>query len=183
MHTLNFDGLFQVKKEISSFGNEISIMCYGWLVSDDQQVIAKGYGSYTHREAASSNGAEYLALIEGLEALTDLGLKKEPVLVIGDAKSVIDQMQGFAGVTSPRIKTLHRKAIRLSRGLAGLRWQWVPRSENKAADRLTRNALSLICSRKMDTLSTVEAMKQCPGFRLISDLMVCQRSANLISNQ
>ncbi|HVP22128.1 MAG TPA: reverse transcriptase-like protein [Anaerolineaceae bacterium] len=158
-------------------------MCYGWLISEDDQVIARGHGGYTHREVASSNGAEYLALIEGLEALSDLGLKGERVLVVGDAKSVIDQMQGYAEVTSTRIKTLHRKARRLSQKMAGLQWQWVPRGKNKAADRLTRHALRQIRRGKKQTLSTIRATKRSTGFCLISDLMICQRPAKVLAIQ
>lgn len=152
-------------------------MCYGWLIYENNLVIAKGHGSYTHREVASSNGAEYLALIEGLEALKVLGLKNEAVMVVGDAKSVIDQMQGFAEVTSTRIKTLHRKAVRLSQKMAGLQWLWVPRRDNKAADQLTRHALRQVHMENNETLSAIGRTKCSSGFQLISDMMICQRPA------
>jgi ribonuclease HI len=177
MYTLNFDGLFRESEKNSEI--ESDIMCYGWLISENNEVIAKGHGSYTHREVASSNGAEYLALIEGLEALKDMGLTNEPVQVVGDARTVIDQMQGFAEVSSPRIKTLHQKAIRLSHKMAGLQWLWVPRNENKAADQLTRHALQKIQNGTHETLSSIGATKKSKGFRLISDLMVCQRRSSL----
>jgi ribonuclease HI len=182
MYTLSFDGLFREKGKSTDTDNEAGIMCYGWLISEGTAIIAKGHGSYTHREVASSNGAEYLALIEGLEALKVLGLKNEPVLVKGDSKSVIDQMQGIAEVTSSRIKTLHRKAKRLSQKMAGLQWQWVPRQQNKAADQLTRHALRQVRRGRKETISTIGETKRSTGFHLISDLMICQRPAKLALN-
>ena len=59
---------------------------------------------------AGSNAAEYLALIEGLEALEDLRIGNEPVEVRGDAKCVIDQMLGHAAVSSPL--TAHTSSTR-----------------------------------------------------------------------
>jgi len=177
MYILNFDGLFREHTEISESGKAAGVMCYGWLITEDQEVIARGLGSYTHREVASSNGAEYLALIEGLEALRLLGLKNEPVLIEGDSRSVIDQMQGVAEVSSCRIKTLHRKALRLSQNMAHLHWLWVPRGQNKAADKLTRDALRNVRRGPIEILSTIGATKRSGGFRLISDLMVCQKPA------
>ncbi len=178
MYRLNFDGLFRERGEKSDGDLRTGIMCYGWVIRNNrQQVIAQGHGSYSHRHAASSNGAEYLALIEGLEALFDLGLNDETVLVIGDARSVIDQMQGLAEVTSVRITALHQRAMRLSQKIAGLHWQWVPRGQNRAADKLTRHALRQIGLRDMNIFSSIGAVNRSTGFRLIADLMICQRPA------
>ena len=149
-------------------------MCYGWIVYEDDQILAIGYGSYTHREVASSNGAEYLALIEGLEALKVLGFHKAPVTIVGDAKSVIDQMQGCASVTSRRIQTLHRKAVSLSHKMAIVEWLWVPRRQNKAADQLTRQALRQLRRTNQQPLATIGRTKKSTGFQLISDLMIYQ---------
>jgi ribonuclease HI len=182
MYTLNFDGLFREHTELSEPGKETSVMCYGWLVTVDQRVIARGQGSYTHREVASSNGAEYLGLIEGLQSLFDLGLINEPVLIVGDSRSVIDQMQGLAEVSSHRIKTLHNRAIRLCHRMGGLHWRWVPRNENKAADQLTRAALRQVRRGPNGTLSTIGGNKRHGGSRLISDLMICQRPARAAMN-
>lgn len=177
MRTLNFDGLFRGKEENSGIGDEMCVMCYGWVIMEGSLAIARGYGSYTHQKVASSNGAEYLALIKGLEALSDMGLKNGRVVVIGDAKSVIDQMQGLAEVNSPRIKSLHKKARRLCQKMSGLHWQWVPRNENKVADQLTRHALRQFIQRRTAPDAAGSA-KRSSGFRLIYDLMVSQRPAN-----
>jgi ribonuclease HI len=119
-------------------------MCYGWLVVRDSRVIARGHGGYLRRSDATSNCAEYLALIEGLEALRDLGVRREPVQVVGDARSIIDQMLGAADVNSPRVRPLYRRAQCIARQFHAITWYWTKRRGNHAADALTRRALRQI---------------------------------------
>jgi ribonuclease HI len=104
-------------------------------------VVARGHGAFVRGRDATSNVAEYLALIEGLDALIDLGAKEEPVMIRGDAQTIIDQMRGISMVNSPSIKPLFRKAKRLSRRFINLSWIWTPRQQNKEADLLTRKAM------------------------------------------
>jgi ribonuclease HI len=143
MYTLRFDGLYRNDWSISPT-HQTGLMCYGWLVYRNGLVIARGHGGLLRAHCASSNTAEYLALIEGLSALNDLGIHDEKIQVIGDSKSVIEQMSGVASVNSPRVKNLHHKAVRLCRGFSSLHWLWEPRKRNHDADQLTRRALKQI---------------------------------------
>jgi ribonuclease HI len=142
MYTLQFDGLFR-KIHIDTRGNP-GIMCYGWLIFRNGNVVAYGHGGYAHWKIATSNGAEYLALIAGLEALVDMNISDETILIQGDAKTIIEQMQNLVDTHSPRIKQFHRQARRLCRGLKDVQWNWAPRRENYYADKLTRKALKQI---------------------------------------
>jgi ribonuclease HI len=144
MYTLQFDGLFR-RIHVDTRGNP-GIMCYGWLILRNGNVIAYGHGGYAHWKIATSNGAEYLALIAGLEALVDMNITDETILIQGDAKTIIEQMQNLANTHSPRIKQFHRQARRLCRGLKDVQWNWTPRRENHSADKLTRRALKQIRS-------------------------------------
>jgi ribonuclease HI len=145
MITLQFDGLFRATSHRSSKLQHIpGLMCYGWLIFRNGVIIAHGHGSYIHHKSACSNGAEYLGLIEGLEALLDLNLEGEPVIIIGDSKSIIEQMQGFAAVNSNRVKKLFKRARSLISCFRNIEWQWSPRQYNQAADYLTRRALKQI---------------------------------------
>lgn len=144
MITLYFDGLFRNVSGESQRASRPGLMCYGWLVFRSGRVIARGHGGYLRRSDATSNIAEYLALIEGLEALRDLGVRDEPVQVVGDARSIIDQMQGAAEVNSPRVRPLYRRAQRIARQFAVITWYWTERRGNHAADALTRRALRQI---------------------------------------
>ena len=100
MITLTFDGLYRTVNIENQPQHQTGLMCYGWIISRDGREVAHGHGAYARKKDASSNVAEYLALIEGLEALRDMGLEREPVEVIGDARSVIEQLNGRAGVNS-----------------------------------------------------------------------------------
>ncbi len=174
MYTLYFDGLYRGKIKNSEGGYKpIPIMCYGWVICEDGKVIARGHGIYTHHDAATSNGAEYLALIEGLDALLDLRVGSIPVTVYGDARTIIEQLQGVSQVTSPRVINLYLKARKLSKKLGRIHWKWIPRHKNRAADQLTRHALKVLENRDCQAGKMTH---QFAGFRLIYGLMVSLRN-------
>lgn len=144
MLTLEFDGLFRGAPQDFHLKDDAGFMCYGWVIIRDGVVIARGHGGYARGYGASSNVAEYLALIEGMEALLDLQITHEPVLICGDAKSIIEQMDGSATVSASSIKPLYRKAVKLARHFRKIHWSWTPRRNNHTADALTRRALRQI---------------------------------------
>lgn len=121
-------------------------MGLGWLLNRGEKVVAHGYGITARAMDATSNMAEYLALIDGLQAIMDMGLNTYPVKVLGDARVVICQMTGESRVTAPRLIPVHRRARKLARNLHIVAWEWIPRKENKAADLLTRHALREVTS-------------------------------------
>lgn len=173
MYSLYFDGLYRGNlKSKEDVQTPINIMCYGWVICEDGKVIARGHGIYTHRDAATSNGAEYLALIEGLDALLDIRVGNVPVIVYGDARTVIEQLQGLSQATSPRIFDLYQKARKASKRFGQLQWKWIPRNENRGADQLTRHALRILENRNYQITKTSH---QFAGFKLIYGLMVSIR--------
>ena len=141
MYTLQFDGLFKPAQGTNA-SEQAGFMCYGWLIWKDHRVIARGHGGVARGQAATSNTAEYMALIEGLEALRDMlapkksgvGICKQPVTVIGDARSVIDQMQRTAEVSSAGTRPMYLRARRISDQFMQLEWTWMPREKNRAAN-------------------------------------------------
>lgn len=139
-----FDGLFKSFPTSTGSTSKAGIMCYGWLIQRDEIVIARGYGGVARGANATSNIAEYLALIEALEAYLDAGLQNEPVTVTGDAKGVIDQMQGYSAVNASNLKPLFVRAKRLASQIQVIEWIWTPRQFNRAADLLTRRAMRQI---------------------------------------
>lgn len=144
MLTLQFDGLFRCAPNELHLSDDAGVMCYGWVILRDDLFVARGHGGYARGQDASSNVAEYLALIEGLEALIDMQSHNEPIVICGDAKSVIEQMQGKASVYAGSIKPLYRKARKLAHQLNHIEWVWTPRRNNHTADALTRRALRQI---------------------------------------
>jgi len=173
MYYLHFDGLFREhcymdhQKQVQD-----GLMCYGWLIHQNHNLIGRGHGALLHPSLASSNGAEYLALIEGLEALRDLGIQDEIILIVGDNKSVIDQMSGLVGVSSPRISHLYQRATKICTGFDNLHWSWQPRKRNREADQLTRRALKQILSNEQITLENRSSGR---GFKPIMSVSLLQR--------
>ena len=143
MITLRFDGLFRGIPSNRSSG-KAGVMCYGWLISHHGVLLARGHGAVARGKDATSNVAEYLALIEGLEALIDLGVTQEIIKICSDSRCIIDQMRGAAAVNAPSMIPLHNRAMRLVQRFRKLRWNWTPRKHNKEADSLTRRALSQV---------------------------------------
>ncbi len=137
MYTLQFDGMLQPS------GSELaplSLLGYGWILERKGLEVARGFGLFLRKCKTGSNIAEYLALIDGLEALVDLRVRVETVLIRGDAKCVIDQMTGYPSVSSPLTRELHQRAQSLAKHFSGLSWVWVPRNENRHADSLSRRS-------------------------------------------
>lgn len=141
MYRLQFDGLFRKVEDRAHPGGRAGFMGYGWLIYKNGILIARGHGVYLRRMDATSNMAEYLALIEGLESLLDMGICGEPVTISGDAKSVIDQLTGASAINAPALRPLYRQVKRLALRLPNVSWMWTPRRENHNADRLTRLAM------------------------------------------
>jgi ribonuclease HI len=144
MYLLQFDGLIRDMADSPQQQQRTSLMCYGWLIFKDGHLIAKGHGGVARSKDANSNIAEYLALIEGLDVLVDINLRGDSVVVVGDAKCVIDQMAARAEVNAAAVKPLFRHAQRLARQLKHVLWVWSPRENNHQADSLTRRALRQI---------------------------------------
>lgn len=144
MYTLRFDGLFRSIPPQDDQSGQAGFMCYGWIITRGEAVVAQGHGVFTRGVDASSNVAEYIALIEGMDALLDLGVEDDTVRILGDAKSVIDQMRGLAGVNSDSVWPLYLRARGLARSFLRLKWVWMPRKHNKAADNLTRRAMKQV---------------------------------------
>ncbi len=137
VYRLSFDGLFRGSKEVALAG----FMCYGWVLYKYDRVMAKGYGVAARGTDATSNIAEYLGLIDGLQTLVDMEIGENPVQIVGDAKVVINQMRGRSRIVADRVIPVYEQAAALAAELEIAAWRWVPRRQNKAADMLTRRAL------------------------------------------
>ncbi|MCW2571050.1 MAG: Phosphoglycerate mutase [Frankiales bacterium] len=88
---------------------------------------------------ATNNVAEYGGLIAGLRAALDLTPSEVEVRL--DSKLLVEQMSGRWQVKNPGIKPLAREAAGLISQLPSVRFVWVPREQNKHADRLANEAM------------------------------------------
>jgi probable phosphoglycerate mutase len=110
---------------------------YGALVKDADtgRVLAE---EGTTIGTASNNVAEYSGLIAGLR-MAALVAPGADIEVRMDSKLVVEQMSGNWKIKHPDMKPLALEANRLAP--FGTTYTWVPREQNKHADRLANEAL------------------------------------------
>jgi broad specificity phosphatase PhoE/ribonuclease HI len=110
---------------------------YGAVLTDAEtgEVIAEDGSTIG---IASNNVAEYSGLIAGLRLAAELAPGAE-VEVRMDSKLVVEQMSGNWKIKHPSMKPLAAEAAGLAP--AGTTYTWVPREQNKHADRLANEAL------------------------------------------
>jgi ribonuclease HI len=131
-----FDGLCEPinPKGVATYG--IVIQREGQIVHEDSGLaFAKPWST-----EATNNVAEYSAVIHALEWLKVNGLQDSPIVLRGDSRIIINQLGGKFKVKAPRLKGLHERAAKLVKEFKNLRLEWVDRSKNSEADRLSRVA-------------------------------------------
>ncbi len=87
----------------------------------------------------TNNVAEYSGLIAGLEAAASLGAREVDVRL--DSKLVVEQMSGRWKIKHPQMRPLASRAAALVAGFDAVRFQWIPRAQNTAADALANSAM------------------------------------------
>ncbi|RBY95481.1 bifunctional RNase H/acid phosphatase [Blastococcus sp. TF02-8] len=112
---------------------------YGALVRDAEtgRVLAERAASVGR---ATNNVAEYGGLVAGLQAALDLD-PTASVEVRMDSKLVVEQMSGRWKVKHPDMQKLALQAQQIARQLGQVRYTWVPRAQNGAADALANRAM------------------------------------------
>ncbi|SFF13011.1 bifunctional RNase H/acid phosphatase [Blastococcus tunisiensis] len=112
---------------------------YGALVrdADTGRVLAERAASVGR---ATNNVAEYGGLVAGLQAALDVD-PTASVEVRMDSKLVVEQMSGRWKIKHPDMQQLAVQARKLARQLGDVRYTWVPRAQNGAADALANSAM------------------------------------------
>jgi ribonuclease HI len=132
-----FDGLCQPV-------NPGGIACYAFVVKSDDKTIHSDYGlaAEPFSKDATNNVAEYTALVKALEWLLANALNSDKVEIKSDSQLVVRQLHGEYRVKAKRIISLYKQALLLKNKFKEVEISWVPREENKEADRLTNKAYS-----------------------------------------
>ncbi len=106
---------------------------YGVYIIDDQEtVLAELHGSLG---IATNNVAEYNGLLAALQWAIDNNITA--ITVRGDSLLIIEQMRGNYKVKNEGLKPLHMKARMLVMQIGNVKFEHVPREQNKNADRLS----------------------------------------------
>jgi ribonuclease HI len=177
MYALKFDGSFRgVPRDAVPSG----LLGYGWLVTFQGLIIAYGYGIAARGMDATSNVAEYLGLIDGLEALVGMGIRDQPVLVLSDSNVIIHRMNGYAGVGTFRDEPLHSQAVELAGNLTIQDWRWIPRQVNYQADALSKKCYYELLEDQegmQEALETIEHSRslELDDFHYLDDLQIIKR--------
>ena len=106
------------------------------LVAGDGAILRE-VGEYLG--VATNNVAEWRALLSGLEAAQELGIRELDVRL--DSELVVRQLRGEYRVKHPDLIPLHSRARRLMSGFTHLDIRHVPRAENKLADAVVNRCL------------------------------------------
>ncbi len=146
---VTFDGLCEPK-------NPGGVATFGFTVDRDGKRVHEGSGlaAKPYTSEATNNVAEYVGMLKAIEWLVEKGLQKESVLIKGDSQLVIRQMQGEWKVKSPLLAPFHRKARELSMKFPSLKFDWMPREQNAAADALTNRAYAEYTGAKVKAPTT-----------------------------
>ena len=135
MIQVNIDGLCQPI-------NPGGIACYAFIIKKNGTTIHSGYGvaGEPFSKDSTNNVAEYTALAKALEWLVANNLVSEKVEIKSDSKLVVNQLAGIYKVKGKRIIPLYKQVLLLKTKFSDIEIRWIPRGENKEADRLTNIA-------------------------------------------
>jgi len=87
----------------------------------------------------TNNIAEYTALLTGISKALELGWKH--VMIEGDSKLVINQVEGTWKINKEHLKSLHAQVVKELSKFDSYTLNWVPREKNSIADELASKAL------------------------------------------
>ena len=125
---LNFDG--------GSRGNP-GPAGIGFTIVDAHGNVVDEVGEFIGR--CTNNVAEYTALVKGLEAAIQRGIKH--LIIRADSELVVRQIQGIYRVKHPDLKPLHARAVQLLAKIPTWSFGHVYREANSRADQLANMAM------------------------------------------
>ena len=123
------DGASRGNPGPASYGAAVIDLATGAVLAERAEVIG----------TATNNVAEYRGLIAGLTAAAELGARLVDVRM--DSKLVVEQMSGRWQVKHEGLRDLAREAVALRQQFDEVTFGWIPREQNKHADRLANEAL------------------------------------------
>lgn len=109
----------------------------GVFIKDDKGNVVMEIAKYIGK--TTNNQAEYQALVAGLRAAVKL--KAAEVSVFADSELMVNQIKGLYKVKNGGLKPLFDEVKGLLRKFKACNIAYVPREENKEADRLANEAI------------------------------------------
>lgn len=111
----------------------------GVVVFNDGEKVAEVKQYLGERQ--TNNWAEYEAVIVGLGKLLEMLLRDRDIEFRLDSQLVVEQLKGNWKIKEPELKKQAQKVRDLLANFKTVTFTYVPREENKEADRLVNEAL------------------------------------------
>ena len=109
---------------------------YGFVIYRNGEKIEEGKGFIGKN--VTNNYAEYTALIEALKRIEKLN--KEEIQIFSDSRILVRQMKGEWSAKKGMYKAKLQEAKNMVSKFTKLHFFWIPREENREADKLSREA-------------------------------------------
>lgn len=124
----------------ASRGNP-GIASYGFFIQDDKGNILYEEGKYIG--IATNNFAEYSAVLASLKYVLKRFSKDSPLIIdfYVDSQLVAQQLSGKYKIKSASLKQLILQIKNLTAGIGNISFHYIPRAQNKRADKLANQAL------------------------------------------
>jgi acyl dehydratase/ribonuclease HI len=110
---------------------------YGVIVRRPDGTTHESLGKYIGR--TTNNVAEYYALIAALDYAAASGIRR--LRVYSDSQLIVNQIKGLYKVKHPDLRPLHERAKKQAASLETFAIQYVPREQNRDADKMANAAL------------------------------------------
>jgi ribonuclease HI len=135
-------GMRQIEKELVLYcdgsrtgkGAE-AVGYYAYVAYHGTERILSGHGEAGRGADITSNVAEYIAVLRGLEALEAAGYAGQELRVRGDSRVVMEQLGMLCAVRSLRLLPWWQKTRQAAKAFEA-HFEWIPRTWNWEADRL-----------------------------------------------
>jgi ribonuclease HI len=120
--------------------NPGGIATYGWIAKQGDREIHSHCGFSCSGPDANNAVAEYVAVISALEWLLGSKHSDREGIIKSDSQQIIGQIKGSYEVRPEDLIPFHKAAKRLIKHFRRLKFEWIPREQNKEADDLAYQA-------------------------------------------
>ena len=110
---------------------------YAFTVENDREQIGADAG-HIPVPGITSVWAEYQALNNCLTYLISRGYRRHPITVRSDCRNIVDMVNGIGQPNSANLRAPHAYACALIGAFDDLQVEWIPRDQNRQADRDAR---------------------------------------------
>lgn len=111
----------------------------GVVVGEEKGKVIAQFNEYIGEK--TNNVAEYMALIRALKETKKY--KPKEIIFYLDSQLLVNQINGLYRAKNKSLLNLLQEVRKLSRGFSQVKFQYIPREENKLADKLANQAINL----------------------------------------